>query len=207
MVYEVADKFSGSQELTVKSCDVTYAANAEFSIEEVEDRQEYTLKAILLDEDGEVVTYNTFDFEVFEDRAPEVEQVQENKLPVEFIKLEAGEYEIAGEHVVVKPCGMLPVHFVSRKTGHQAVAEFRERDFSYWYDKEADMITPLCAETFMAEGFTPILTGGNQNEQGEWRQELTCAEKVYEGKRYVITTVDFRCENPVAERFMQNLYK
>ncbi len=203
VVYEVADKFSGSQELMVKSCDVTYAANAEFTIEEVEDRQEYTLKAILLDEEGKVVTYNTFEFEVFEDRAPEVEQVQENKLPVEFIKLKAGEYEIAGEHVVVKPCGMLPVHFVSRKTGHQAVAEFRERDFSYWYDKEADMITPLYAETFMAEGFTPILTGGNQNEQGEWRQELTCAEKVHEGKRYVITTVDFRCENPVAKRFLK----
>ncbi len=213
VVYELTDLFSGSQEVMVKSCDVAYAGNAEFTIESVDDRKEYTLKAILLDEEGRAVTYNTFDFEVFEDKddAAVKRQVTEEdgseagKLPTEFMKLETGEYDIAGSHVVVKPCGMLPVHFVSRKTGHKAVEEFRERDFSYWYNREADMITPLCAETFTAEGFTPILTSGNQNEHGEWRQELACAEKIYEGKRYVITTVDLRCENPVAKRFLQNL--
>ena len=102
---------------------------------------------------------------------------------------------------------MLPLHFVSRKTGHSAVAEFKEKDFSYWYDRESDMITPLLETTFTAKGFTPILTSGNTDERGEWSKALACAEKVYEGKRYIICQVDLRQENPVAKRFISNLYK
>jgi len=33
------------------------------------------------------------------------------------------------------------------------------------------------------------------------------AEKYYEGKRYIISTVDLRMENPVAKRFLRSLYK
>lgn len=60
---------------------------------------------------------------------------------------------------------MLPLHFVSRKTGYPAVAEFKEQDFSYWYDAKEDCITPLLDTTFTVEGFTPILLSNNMDEQ------------------------------------------
>ena len=67
------------------------------------------------------------------------------------------------------------------------------------------MITPVAKKTFEAEGFTPILMCLNRPEQ-EWTHRMmpVCAEKYYEGKRYIISTLDIRLENPVAKRFLRN---
>ena len=193
---------SGETKVKMDVCDVNYGANAEFVIDKVDTRNKYTLKAILIDENNEVVTHNKLDIEVFEDV-----EINEND-NVEIISmLEPGEYEIAGEKVTVKPCGMLPLHFVSRKTGHNAVEEFGPYDFRYWYDKNEDMIIPLINNTFETEGFTPILTSGNMDENGIWHKVLAAAEKEYDGKKYIICQVDLRTENPVAKRFLSNLYK
>ncbi|MBP3360937.1 MAG: glycoside hydrolase family 2 [Clostridia bacterium] len=185
----------------IDDCKAGYAATAEFTAD-ASDRKTIKLRAVLTDKSGEVITYNEITVEVFADT-----KIEKNDDNVLIEKLPVGEHEIAGEKVVVKPCGMLPLHFVSRKTGHSAVAEFKEKDFSYWYDRESDMITPLLETTFTAKGFTPILTSGNTDERGEWSKALACAEKVYEGKRYIICQVDLRQENPVAKRFISNLYK
>ena len=186
--------------ITTKACGVSYVSNAEFIIDKVNEREQFTLKAILLDKDGKPLTYEEQTIEVF--TKPDEPDKTQNEI---IFDLQPGEYEIAGETVRVKPCGMLPVHFVSRKTGHKAVQKFKEKDFSYWYDKDKDMITPILYNTFEADGFTPILTSGNTDENGVWHEVLACAEKVYNGKRYIICNVDLRCENPVALLFWNEL--
>ena len=45
------------------------------------------------------------------------------------------------------------------------------------------------------------------DENGKWDTALVCAEKVYEGKRYVICQVDLRLENPVAKYFLKKIYE
>lgn len=191
---------TASQKAKISDCTAGYAGEVNFSIDSVSDREKFTVKAILTDKDGNVITHNSLGIEVFEDV-----EIPENDNVVLIEKLDAGEYEIAGEKVEVKECGMLPLHFVSRKTGHKAVAEFEKKDFSYWYDKSADMITPILYATFTADGFTPILTSGNMDANGDWGKVLACAVKEYEGKKYVICQVDLRCENPVAKRFLKNI--
>ncbi len=186
--------------ITAKACGVNYVSNAEFIIDKVNEREQFTLKAILLDKDGKPLTYEEQTIEVF--TKPDEPDKTQNEI---IFDLQPGEYEIAGETVRVKPCGMLPVHFVSRKTGHKAVQKFKEKDFSYWYDKDKDMITPILYNTFEADGFTPILTSGNTDENGVWHEVTACAEKVYNGKRYIICNVDLRCENPVALLFWNEL--
>ena len=183
-------------------CDVNYVANAVFTIDSVSDRQEYELRAILIDENGNEITHTSINIEVFEDV-----EVKENDNIVLIEKLSEGTYEIAGETVTVKNCGMLPLHFVSRKTGHKAVDGFKPKDFSYWYNKSEDMITPIIDATFKADGFTPILLSGNQDKNGNWDTEFACAVKEYDGKKYVISQVDLRTENPVAKRFLKNIYE
>ena len=184
----------------IKDCCAKYSASAEFVIFKVNNREKYTLKAILLDEQRRPVTYNSLQIEVFEDV-----EIPENK-NVEIISmLEEGEYEFAGEKVKVSKCGMLPLHFVACNTGHEIAEEFEEKDFSYWYDRKRDMITPILYNTFEAEGFTPILTSGNMDENGDWNKVLACAEKEYNGKRYIICNVDLRTENPVAKRFLRKI--
>lgn len=189
-------------EVKSQACSAVYAASAEFAAESNRDRERLILKAVLMDRTGKTITYAEQAITVFADCDTEAndEVVLIEKLPV-------GVHEIAGEMIKVKECGMLPLHFVSRATGHPAVAEFAENDFSYWYDKRADMITPILETTFTAKGFTPILTSGNMDENGKWGQALAVAEKLYEGKRYVVCQLDLRLENPVAKRFLRNLYE
>ena len=202
---------AGTTKVKMSDCAVNYAANAEFipegifAVEDGKDRSKVTVRAILLDEEGKVLSYNDLAVEIFKEskEAGEVKVRGDNVIWIE--KLPIGTHEIAGETVVVKRCGMQSVHFVSRKTGHSAVEGFEPRDFSYWYDEEADMITPILDTTFTASGFTPILTSGNVDENGVWGTALACAEKEYEGKRYIICQVDLRQENPVARRFLERL--
>ena len=201
VIYEL-DGMRAETNAEITSCDVTYVSNAEFVIDEVSDREECILKAILLDEKDNVVTWNSLKIEVFS-----AVEVKENPNTEIIFDLQPGEYEIAGETVKVKECGMLPLHFASRKTGHAAVKDFNEKDFSYWYDEKVDMITPILRNTFIADGFVPILLSGNTDDEGNWIEMLVCGEKLYNGKRYIICNVDLRQENPVAKRFLKQLYE
>ncbi len=193
---------SGQEAATLKDCDVSPVSDVRFSIPAVENREKFTFKAILCDSNGQVMAHNCLEIEVF---APV--EIHENDRVEIITDLEAGEHIIAGETVNVKECSMLPLHFVSRKTGHEIVAEFKEKDFSYWYDKEEDMITPLLYKTFTASGFTPILTSSNKDEEGAWNRVYAAAMKEHEGKLYVICLTELRTENPVAQRFLSNIYK
>lgn len=191
------------EEADICECGVAYVCNAEFEAETDKDREKLLLKAVLLDAAGEKsLTYAEWEITVFEDC-----DVPENENVVLIKNLPVGEHIIAGEKVVVKECGMLPLHFASGKTGHSAVSEFEERDFAYWYDEKEDMITPILKTTFKAEGFTPIITSGNKDDVGSWSEAYAVAERLFEGKRYVICQLDLRTENPVAKRLLRNLYK
>ena len=180
----------GEHPTRITPASVKYSCETDVVIDKVNKRERFTLKAIPLDENDKVVTYNDMEFDVFEDCT-----VPENKNVV-FVQLsENGRFEIAGETVEVKDCGMLPVHFVSRKTGHPAVEMFKPKDFSYWYDKDSDMITPIAHRTFTADGFTAILTSGNTDSNNKWNKALVCAEKCYQGKWYIqdwMATVTFQ---------------
>ena len=193
---------------TGQPCDSACVCIAEFSTAEIlsgksDGRGNFTLKAVLLNEDGIAIAHNQIELGIFKDA--EIPSKDDKTVLIE--KLKPGEYMIAGVKVKVKACGMLPVHFASRKTGHPAVNDFSEKDFSYWYDKNEDRITPICSATFEAEGFVPILTSGNVNSEGKWQTALIAAEKYFEGKRYIICQVDLRTENPVAKLFLRNLYR
>lgn len=203
VIYEVykADKviLRAEEDAELKDCDITDGCNVHFTAPDVSDREKLTIKAILTDENGNVYDYNSITVEVFEDV-----ELPENT-DTEIITLSPGTHTIAGETVYVKECGMLPLHFVSRNTGHKSVAEFDKNDFRYWYNKDEDMITPIIAATFEAEGFTPILTSGNTDSSGNWHKVMAVGEKIYNGKKYVICQVDLRCENPIAKRFLRNI--
>ena len=181
-----------------KAGTTTYVGNAEFEITGVDDRKTYTLKAILT-ESGKAINYNVFCFEVFKRR-----KFTKNDDIVFISDLEMGEHEIAGEKVTVMRaehvCDL--TYFASRKTGHPCVAEFKPNDFNMWYSAKEDMIMPIAEKTFIAEGFTPILIFGDAK-----MGKLFAGVKEYQGRKYVISLIDHRTENPVAERYLENIYK
>lgn len=115
-----------------------------------------------------------------------------------FDRLPEGSYTLAGSRVEVKACGMLPVHFVSRNTGHPLAADFKPGDFRLWYDEGADYITPLLSTTFQADGFEAVLLSGNLDGDGNWRPAMAMAERKW-GQGSI-----FICQVHLADRVRAN---
>ncbi|MCQ2436191.1 MAG: hypothetical protein MJ101_04720 [Clostridia bacterium] len=122
-----------------------------------------------------------------------------------------GQYRIADSDVSVKACGMRPLHFVSRKTGHRLVSGFEPDDFGRWYSEKNDMMTPLIYATFRADDFTPILLSGNCLRGSAWGQKLfpalACGEKSYGKGKIIINQIDLdsHLSNPIAAIFKNRL--
>ena len=172
---------------------VTYIANVEFNLK-VDDREKVTVKALLV-KDGEVISHNSFDVEVFKRRG-----IEKHDGLVIIDDLDVGEHTIAGETVTVE--AKAPAFFASRDTGHPAVSEFYEKDFYMLYSQKSDMIEYLVTKDFKAKGFTPILLS-----RGKTSEMMAAGVKEYEGKKYVICLAKLLPENPIMERFISNLYK
>lgn len=95
-----------------------------------------------------------------------------------FLELPPGDHVVGGVPVAVKACGMGPVQFVSRATGHPLVRDFAPFDFRFWYDARAGYPTPLARTIFCAEGWTPILASGIGGwVNAPWKPALAAAER------------------------------
>lgn len=127
-----------------------------------------------------------------------------------FYNLKPGDYTILKESVTIKPCGMLPVNFVSRATNHKLIDGFDADDFRFWFDEAKKIITPILDNTFISENkdFDEILTSANMNSKGEWRPELACGEKKYGQGFIIICNLDLNNRlntNPAALKFAKRL--
>ena len=191
---------SGETPVTCGDCTAEYAVSACFSVPGVADRQKFIIKAALVDSEGSVISDNSWEFEAFADVT-----VEESDQIVWVTDLTPGTHTVAGETVTVKKCDTR--NYVSAQTGHPAVAEFHPNDFRFWYDKETDMLNIMTGQTFDAPGFLPILTAWDIPDGKDWCEQCVLAEKKYEGKTYLVSMIDLKCENPVAKRLLKNLYK
>lgn len=148
------------------------------------------------------------DFSTFRAQQQSIQSaVQEGAIAI-FFELPPGTHQIAGTEIVVTECGMGARHFVSRATHHPMVQEFLPEDFKFWYDAGVDYPTPLLYSTFTAPGWTPILTSGNGDWQGDWSAAFAAAEKKQGAGHWRICQVQLmdRLEgNPAATMFAMNL--
>ena len=63
----------------------------------------------------------------------------------------------------------------------------------------------LCV--FSAVYLTVDAISAKTNENNGNKPEIIYTVKEFEGKKYVICQVDLRCENPIAKRFLKNIYE
>jgi hypothetical protein len=200
-----------------------------FTAPHTDSREAYILRAILLDKNGKIIHYCDEPMEFFreeeiaeptavivsvadfEAKKENLMEMAQNGETVIINGLRPGEYPFGDTKVKIKSCGMRPLHFVSRKTGHPLVEGYTPYDFRLWYNEQADMMTPIIRFTFTAEGAKPILTSGNSLKGSAWGQPLypalACAEfKIGKGK-LIINQVDLDSHlmNPVARNFYNRL--
>ncbi len=127
---------------------------------------------------------------------------------VVVLDVPAGEHILFGDAITAKPCGMNPVQFVSRATGHPLVAGFAPDDFKFWYDAAVGYATPLLDTTFTAAGWTPVLSSGNGGWNGDWEAALAAAAKTDGQGCWYLCNVKLAGRirgNPVAEIFARRL--
>ncbi len=125
-----------------------------------------------------------------------------------FLELPEGNYNMAGELISIKSCGMSPVHFAARNSEHPLVKDFQSEDFRLWYDPALDYISPLLDTTFLAPGFNKILASGNTNSDGEWSEAFAAAEKKIGNGSVIVCQVKLATRtaaNPVAKMFCSRL--
>ena len=234
LIFEITDE-SGKL-LYWSSADAEYGENSVFlqgklvvPFVKTDERKKLNCRCILTDSKGKAIHYTDESFEVFPveeeqkekalfidgkdfiEHKKKYEEIAEKGRTVVVSGLEPGEYEIANSKVKVKACGMRPLNFVSRKTGHELVKGFGKNDFRFWYDEKKDMITPIIYSTLVCDEFNPILLSGNCDKGSAWQnpvhQVTACAEKKYGKGKIVLNQVDLdnHLINPVAKIFKNRL--
>lgn len=172
--------------------------------------KELGIQSIELEEVSEDDVILIDDYAVYKENEETILKAVKHGSHVVFLELPAGEYSIDHSEFVVKPCGMLPVHFASRKTDHPLVEGLHHDDFKIWHDPDVDYITPLMETTFIADDFTPILTSGNIDTNGEWNMAMAAAEKTYGQGKIIICQIKLArrtTTNPIAHIFAKRLLK
>jgi hypothetical protein len=158
---------------------------------------------------GKSKTILVSDFSEYKDKESIISLLVKSGARVIFLELpNEDKYEIAGSIVDVKMSRFNPLHFASRKTGHELVEGLKEFDFNYWYDAKSQMIKPIIESTFTCNNFKPILFAGNANDNAQWCRVLAAGKKQFGQGSYIICQVQLgdRIEsNPTAKIFALRL--
>jgi hypothetical protein len=145
------------------------------------------------------------DFTEYKEKEDLINQKVKNGAKAFFLELaNEDKYEIAGSIVNVKTSRFNPLHFASRRTGHDLVEGFHEFDFNYWYEPKSDMIKPIVESTFTCEDFKPILTAGNADDEAKWCKVLAAGEKTFGKGSFIVCQVQLAgrtSTNPTAKIF------
>lgn len=172
-------------------------------------REDMALTEVALDGISKGDTIAVIDYTVYKKQEEQILEKIKHGAKLMFFELAQGDYSIAEKSVVVKNCGMLPVHFAARNTNHEVVEGLYPDDVKYWYDPEKDYITPLLEATFRAEGYVDILTSGNQDSLGEWNKVSALAETNYGQGLIRICQIKLRGRtkhNPIAKELANRLF-
>lgn len=215
----------------IPSNDVIINSRIKFKTKTNKNRDSFTLRMILLDNNMKVIHYNDQEIKVFGKQNYKEETAKVYTGKTEFINnidkiikdaengstvivnnLEQGEYNIAGNTFKVKNCGMRSLHFVSCKSGHILTKDFEEDDFRFWFNEKSDMITPLITTTVTGDNLIPILKSGNTKTGSAWTNPMfpaLCTGELKIGKgKVIINQLDLEnhlCE-PVARIFKNLLH-
>lgn len=119
------------------------------------------LKKALTPEESDVIIVD--DYEHYKTGKEKFDQLVKNGKILIFLELPANSYVIGNKTVIVEKTQMGDYYFVSPKTGHKLVKDFKPFDFKLWYNGKEKYIAPLLANTISAPGWDPVLSSGSSN--------------------------------------------
>lgn len=144
-------------------------------------------------------------------RAEDFEQVRrkvEAGAMLLLLQLPPGEFNFGGQTITVEEAGAGPRQFVSRATGHPAVASFEKNDFRFWFDPAGDSAAPLLDTVLIAPGWTSILSAPQAGHKRAVRDASACVERKFGRGRVVVCQLKMEgrmATNPPATLFAKQL--
>jgi len=150
------------------------------------------------------------DFSQYQSKQKLVDNMVRNGKRVVFLELPAGSYQVAGTTVSVEKTSMGDYYFVSPETGYPMMKRFKPFDFRFWYDGQKQLISPILAYTFRAEGWTPVLSSGDANWLGDKGAVMAAGELKYGNGFFRVCEVQLPGKtryNPEAREFLDILVR
>ena len=209
-----------SKEITPKS--EYFQGYIEFETPCVEEREEFTVYMGAL-KDGKTMdfTKETYTVYPYEELKPfnqisyneydKNREVYDNKVKngekIIISPMEAGNYKVGDCQFDVTECGMSPLYFVSRDTGHRFTKGLLKNELGYFYNSELDRMSPIIYATVEGEGITPAILSGNQDNSGHWHTVTAVGEISFGKGCFVINQLDFdnKEKNPPIVMLMNNI--
>lgn len=149
------------------------------------------------------------DFNWYAENAERVDDRVQAGATALFLELPQGRYQIAGSEVHSFDTVMGDYYFVSPKTGHELVEWAEPMDFKFWFNEQANVVTPFIGNVLKADGWTPILVTGQTSwgsrDEGPY---LAAAEKRQGKGTYAICQLRLNHRvkaNPSARKFIHKL--
>ncbi len=102
---------------------------------------------------------------------------------------------------------MSPLYFVSRDTNHRFVNRLSANEFGYLYDENVDRMSPVIYTTIEGENIIPVLTSGNQDENGSWHKVIAMGEIKCGKGSIILNQLDIlgKEKNPVVVRLLNEI--
>ena len=148
------------------------------------------------------------DYELYVKDSARVNRAVNEGAKVVFMNLKSGSYQIANSQIEVSPTEMGKYFFVSPRTGHAMVKEFKPYDFRFWYDPKVDYIAPILSHYFKGQGWTPILSTGSLNWVEAGEEMIAVGELKYGKGSFIVCLIDMDGRlnaNPTAKKFAGKL--
>ncbi len=120
-----------------------------------------------------------------------------------FLSFPSGNYNFEFGEVTCYHPSTQPINFVSRKTGHKIIENFKADDFKFWYDEEKGQISGFLKTTFDAEGFRPFLNSVTKKD-GSYEKSMAAGEKDFNSGKVRINLLELANRiktNPTARAY------
>ncbi len=157
----------------------------------------------------ELIGFEQISYAEYDANREKYEKLAEEGKKVIIAPCDPGEYNVAGRKYTVTECGMSPLYFVSRDTGHKYTEGLVANDLKYLYDSKLNRLTPVIKATFESNEMDPIITSGNLSVGTDWHCVLAMAE-IKLGKGSIIVNqleIEDKKENPAIVKLMNNIVK
>lgn len=155
----------------------------------------------------ELKPFNEISYTEYDGKREFYDEKVKNGEKIIISAVEAGNYKVGNSEFTATDCGMSPLYFVSRDTGHRFAEGLDKNELGYFYNSELDRMSPIIFTTIEGGDLIPAIVSGNQDSTGNWHRVVAVGEVKLGKGSFVINQLDLKNKekNPPVVKLMNNI--